>query len=247
MAEAGTVSIAIVCEADADRRTVCALTDRVLVAEGDGVSSENLSDRRQFQGLSDADSFLKVSQVWSLARDRGVRSDGFFKGRPAAPHARVARAAFLMLQKTKPRPNAVFFIVDTDNDTARRDGCDQARKAEPWKFAVVIGLPHTKRECWVLAGYDPSNEADKTSLADVCQELGFDPRTNSHELTAKHDSDKKSAKRIVRLLVGDNETCFENCDLSLLQQRGQHNGLSSFLSELRSHLLPLFTRAARNP
>jgi hypothetical protein len=105
-------------------------------------------------------------------------------------------------------------------------------------------VAHTKRECWVIAAYEPA-DADELRLLDgVRQEVGFDPRLRSHELTAKHDGDKLSAKRVLAVLTnGSREreaVALRAIAIDPLRERGRDNGLSDFLTELSDRLLPLF-------
>ena len=58
-------------------------------------------------------------------------------------------------------------------------------------------------------------------LAEIRQELGFDPRERAEQLTAIHDHDKRSAKRVLRHLVqGDPDreaACWKETSLQLLR------------------------------
>jgi hypothetical protein len=108
----------------------------------------------------------------------------------------------------------------------------------------VIGLAHCKRECWVLAGFDPVGDSETKCLNELKKELGFDPRTSAHQLTAKHDGDKRSAKRIVTILIGDNHErelqCIHQSELQTLRTRGVDTGLSDYLAQIQERLVPVF-------
>jgi hypothetical protein len=241
MPEDGVVSIAIICEADADRRTASHLADRILCNDVDWIESDLLDSYRRWQGLSSSESYLKLSHVWLAAKQCNVKAMGHFGDEPGAPDARTARLAFLLLVGADPQPKAVVLVRDTDNDLKRKRGSEQARKDRPWPFEIVFGVAHPKRECWILAGYQPSTVAEKATLQKVRQELGFDPCIQSHELTAKHDTDKKSAKRVLADFVADEQACWQHADLQLLHDRGSVNGLEDFLAEIRCRLIPLFS------
>ncbi len=108
---------------------------------------------------------------------------------------------------------------------------------------MVIGAANTKRECWILAGFDPTDDAEGASLTDVRQELGFDPRSRAEELTAKADSARRSAKRVLAILTrgdADRELRCTEADLELLRSRGDATGLREFLEEVATRLPPLF-------
>ncbi len=141
-----------------------------------------------------------------------------------------------------------MLIRDDDRQTERRLGLERARKFAQEKLrefkTVILGLAHPKRECWVLAGFDPRNEEETRLLGEVRQELGFNPCTAAEQLTATGDQDKKSAKRVLRELMRDDKNrqaeCWTSTSLEILHQRGQQTGLADYLGELRSLLAPLF-------
>jgi hypothetical protein len=74
--------------------------------------------------------------------------------------------------------------------------------------------------------------------------LGFDPRMRSHELTAcKNDLAKRSPKRVLRALSGDDRDrerrCWREAPLSILHERGAENGLAAYLTEVATRLAGL--------
>jgi hypothetical protein len=140
--------------------------------------------------------------------------------------------------------HGVLLVRDDDRDEDRRGGLDQARNSVEMGVPVVIGLAHTKRECWVLAGFSAQTPEEDAFLAGLRQELGFDPCAEAEGLTAKHDHDLRSAKRVLGVLTAGNREreadCWLRCDLRLLEQRGQNTGLADYLREVRTLLVPLF-------
>ncbi len=244
MPEASVVSIAVVCEADADRRIACGLADRVICAQVDWISAEVLDSYRVFRGWELSEPYLEWRKVRSLAAQAGIRAHGHFRGEPGAPDASAARRALLLLLVSSPPPDAVLLIRDSDGDEDRRRGLKQARGERAWQFAIAIGVAHTKRECWVLNGFEPSDDQERKLLAEEQRKLGLDPCSASDRLTAKHDSDKLSAKRIFRVLTeGDKareEPCWVRSDLTMLRDRGRSTGLAEYLSELQDRIVPLF-------
>jgi hypothetical protein len=238
-------SIAVVCEAPADRQTVVALATRV-ACEHESVRDWMEPEYLQFRGYRVDDPQLLWRAVKATAVANNVSVVGFINGLPASPDAHNAMRALILFNRLDPKPDAVMLIRDSDNDLERRDGLHQARESEPWPFPVVIGFAHTKRECWHLAGFEPKEEEERQRLADERQHLGFDPRTHSHELTAKSDenNDKRSAKRVLAVLTGDYLEREAEClvALALLHERGEENGLRAFLQEIEARLVPMFTR-----
>ncbi|QDU38452.1 hypothetical protein Mal4_27790 [Maioricimonas rarisocia] len=113
----------------------------------------------------------------------------------------------------------------------------------------MVGVAHTKRECWVIAGFEPRTNNESSRLRDLKSGrsgLGFDPVVHSERLTATDESAKKSAKRVLNeLMRGDplrEQSCWKETPLDLLCRRGERNGLTRFLSEIRDRLCPLFSR-----
>ncbi|MCI0704818.1 MAG: hypothetical protein L0241_27485 [Planctomycetia bacterium] len=238
-------SIALVCEAPADRRTAVRLTTRV-VCDHESVRDWMQPEYLQFRGYRPEDEQLLWREVKTTAIANNVSVIGFINGLPVSPDAHNALRALILFNRLDPRPDAVMLIRDSDDDLERRDGLHQARDAEPWKFKVVIGFAHTKRECWHICGFEPKDEDERQRLENERQHLGFDPRTRSHELTAKHDpkNDKRSAKRVLSVLTADDFDREGECltAIAVLHDRGEENGLRAFLEELRTILVPMFTQ-----
>jgi hypothetical protein len=103
----------------------------------------------------------------------------------------------------------------------------------------------------VLAGFDPRNQAEEASLAQLRQELGFDPRFKAEALFAKSPGALRNAKRVLSLLAGDDndreQSCWADCPLENLIERGRVNGLADYLEEVRARLVPLFTGRRPRP
>jgi hypothetical protein len=235
-------SIAVVCEAQADCDTATRLTNRVLETNLDWFDP---AAHVEYRGFRASDPLLRWRDVKRIAGEQDITVTGFMRGGPPSPDAHNTFRALLLLARSGDPVDAVLLIRDSDGDDTRREGLEQARDEEPWKFSVVIGLAHTKRECWHLAGFEPENTAEQTALGELLSELGFDPRLRSDELTAKHDpaNDKKSAKRVLAALTaGDHDREHRCLDASfgILTARGAKNGLAEFLADIRSRLVPLF-------
>jgi hypothetical protein len=153
----------------------------------------------------------------------------------------------LLLHAAERVPDAVVLVLDSDNDTKRAPGLEQARQAKPWqrpwKFPIAIGVAHSKRECWVLAGFDPNNDTERSILERIREEIGFDPRDQAERLTATHDHDKLSAKRVLRALTLGNrareEACWTEANLARMAERGAGTGLGSFLQDVEERLVPV--------
>jgi hypothetical protein len=157
----------------------------------------------------------------------------------------MARKALLLLARSQPPPEAVVLVRDSDGLKERRQGLEQARSDAAWPFEVALAVAHTKRECWVLAGFDPRSESEEKALVETREKLGFDPRFQAENLTASGPHAPKNAKRVLdRLLAGNQdreEDCWTASDLETLKERGRRSGLADYLEEVRERLVPLFT------
>ncbi len=237
-------TIAIVCEAPADRATVVAILDCVLSTNVDWYEPD--SGFATFRGYLPSDTQLLWQDTKHLAKQQRVSVQGFMRGAPASPDAHNAKRALLLFARRISDHNdpidAVVLLRDSDRDSDRQTGLTQARDEAKWPFSVIIGVAHTKRECWHICGFEP--DADELPFVETLrQELGFDPRLHSHELTAKHDRDKLSAKRVLSILTNDRFEREMGCipiSIRVSEQRGNQNGLAKFLMEVRERLvLPL--------
>lgn len=249
LSEGEPLRIAVVCEGPADQRTACRLADRVAQSGLEWLNDELLPSTRCWVGVQPDQVFLRWSAVKSEANKLteklgggfGHRLHGDFAGEPGKPDAHIGRRALLVLKDANPPVAAALLIRDSDNDLRRRDGLYQARNAGSWPFTVIIGVAHPKRECWVLAAFEPSNDSERQLLHSLRKELGFDPTTQSEELTAKVDDAKRSAKRVwAELRNDDEERGLATTSLPTLKARGQNNGLAAYLAELEARYVPLF-------
>lgn len=113
-------------------------------------------------------------------------------------------------------------------------------------MVIVVGLADPKRECWVLAGFEPGPRSETRRLAGERKNLGFDPRERADRLTAAKPGAKRNAKRVLDVLTaGDLDRqaqCLEDVTLDLLAKRGASTGLADYLEELRLRLLPILAR-----
>jgi hypothetical protein len=239
------LSFAVVCEAPADQATSCDLADRVFCQEVDWIEHAVLSQFREWRGLHSADPCLFWRRVPDLARSNGIKAHGHFDGQPGAPDGVSTRRAILVLLAVVPHLDAVVLLRDDDRQSARRLGMEQARNESSLRDRIVIGLAHPMRECWVLAGFDPQDEEESCRFAEVRREIGFDPREKAGQLTARHDSDKRSPKRVLRVLTNGDATrqaeCWQKAALEVLIARGRNTGLADYLKEVRTYLVPLLS------
>jgi hypothetical protein len=238
-----SLRLAVVCEAPADFQTATELADRVLVQAFAWMEEQWLVHQRtwirEWSGVP-----LTWKRVKQLALDAGFDAVGFFDGEPAEPDARAARRAILYLQHEIPELAGILLIRDQDDQPERREGLEQARREARLPLPVVVGLAVVERECWVINGFDPLDEAEESRLAAERRTLGFDPRLRSEELTAcKNNSATRSPKRVLRVLCDSDHVreaiCWRDTHLDTLHGRGALNGLREFLDEVRSKIAVL--------
>jgi hypothetical protein len=236
-----TLAFAVVCEAAADRDTACGLADRVFCDEVDWITEDVLPDYRKWRGHEERDEYLLWREVPALAKAANLRAHGHFDGEPGAADAHAARRALLLLKLNAGKLDGVLLIRDDDRQTERRRGLEQARNESKLGVPIVIGLAHPKRECWILAGFEPCSEAEEKALKELVQDLGFDPCAKAEKLTTKHGL--TSAKRVLDVLTTSERErevdCWAKTALTLLRERGQHIGLAEYLVEVRERLVPL--------
>ncbi len=240
-----TLAFATVCEAEADFRTSTGLADRVLCAKVEWIEQESLDDYRRWRGLAEAAPYVLWKRVATRAREAGFRVHGHFDGEPGQPDAHAARRALWLLKRGEGPLDGVLLIRDDDRQTARRQGLEQARQESSLTCPILIGLAHLKRECWVLGGYEPESDSEMERLSFLIEELTFDPRTEADRLAAREDGEVRSAKRVLRVLTNNDltreEKCWREATLELLRSRGKRTGLTDYLDEVKTRLVPLFT------
>ena len=241
------------------------LADRVFVEEGpewlrdfapretDQSEEDPLNFLRKWTGFEEGTTFIKWTQLKEFVKKYkvGVRPLGHSKhGQMNKYDYSVARKAIIvagLLMKERPI-RALLLIRDMDKERKqRRDSLERARSEErPATLKVVVGIENPKREAWVLNGFEPETPAEDTLLAELRQDLGFNPCEWAERLTAKKVTAKRSAKRIVGVLTGESyereQPCWRETTLELLKERGEATGLRDYLEEVRVRLLPLMKR-----
>jgi hypothetical protein len=235
----------IVCEAQADQRTACGLADRILAEKIDWLEPEMLDSQRRWRGLAPVHgSFLKWASVREESERVGLQGIfGHFQGKPGEPDAHMARRALLLLVQLGLCPDAVVLVRDSDGDSRRRMGLEQARNDRAWPFEVVIGVAEPKRECWVLAGFEAKGPGEVERLRKVSERLSFHPIKDAHRLMAREHGAKTDAKAALEeLTLGDLERereCLTETPLPTLEERGERTGLAAYLQEVRQRLVPI--------
>lgn len=244
----------VVYEAPDDATLACCLADRILLDEVDWLEPGLLDSQRQWLLSVVAEGKtveLRWANIRTLARQLNVNLFGTFDGEAAEPDAKAARRAIIVIKRLIPTTVAILLTRDSDKQLSRRKGLVQAQQAEK-HVPVVIGLAVPEREAWVLAGFDPIDEAETKRLQAERQRCGFDPRLKSQNLMATGDDRAdKSAKRVLAALVGDSREreacCWRDTLLEKLKSRGSENGLAEYLNGVSVELTPLLSGRKQSP
>jgi hypothetical protein len=246
----------IVYEADADCRIGCDLADRVVVDCIDWLKEQ--PDLLQFQRewISQHQGVLfRWDDIDDLGRGMNIRIRGYEEGEEKYPDFKAAVRAVRVIQNLFDDVDAIILIRDVDDEPERVDGLNQAKNRFDEgnrRFRVIVGAARTKRECWVLAGFHPIDETEIKLFNEERHNLGFDPSTRSHELTAKNNAtqDKRSAKRVLGKLTQGNiereEECWTRTPLEQLRSKGESNGLADYLNQIEEVLVPMVQGRHRN-
>jgi len=254
------VRLVAFCESPADFRLAAGLVDLVLRQSGatwvvDSFDSPDVIRTWQPDGFGRP--YFDIHNLNRYVDELRVRSvRGHFNGQPGGAGASMARKAFLIAQAlSKKVPDelvdVVVFIWDTDQQgDKRRTGVAAARDtARQWKlFQIACGFPDPEREAWVLAGFDPCDDAERQNLEALHRDLGFSPVLHASRLRDPNDRAPRNIKRVLGVLTGGapyrEQRCWTEPSLSTLRDRGGETGLAAFLDELLAALLPLLDPGA---
>jgi hypothetical protein len=240
-----TVSVAIVCEAPADRITITTLAERVIREAAHWIEPEAMGDYVEWRGFRRTDSHLEWTTLKRHADDLGLVIR-FRDVSPLHPYSQNALRAIRVLAVAPDRVDAIVLVPDSDCDMDRLKGLQQARNYARSALPIVVGLAHTKRECWHICGFEPEDDEEQELLTAMGREFSFNVIAQSEELTAKHSAttDKRSAKRVLSRLCNDDHErelrCLTTLPIAKLKERGTNNGLADFLKQLETDLVPLF-------
>lgn len=246
----------VICEARRDFDVASTLCERVLRERGPDWHRDYMEHSSahllEWTGTDATQPFLRWKDLASVRTALGVRPPlGRFSGERGAPDALAARTALAIarhLQRAKPAQpiDAVVLVRDLDDQPERRDGLEQARieaRVHAPQMPVLVGAAFPEIEAWLIEGFDPKSREEEALLAQLRQDLGFDPRSSTSSLTAKHDHDRKGCKRVLKVLTQGSpdraERCFREAPLDMLTNRGGASGLARLLSEAETILLPL--------
>lgn len=265
------VRIAIACEDQAHRWLVTSLADRVILdeatrASADWIEPASLDWYRTYGGRGDTGHLPEHRRFYPLSqasRDavelriggKAVRTHGHILGKPLRPEAGFWRKVFLLFAAETEPPDVLIVAHDTDGDLDRIDDMEQARavlSSLPSPFPILLATPHQDAEAWFVAGFVPESDGERRRLQERTHELGFPPHDNPERLTAHPNDARTDAKRVLRILVFDDdasrspsldelpELCARTLtNLPLLERRGGACRLAALIRAMREILAPM--------
>jgi hypothetical protein len=158
---------------------------------------------------------------------------------------RTARLAAHFATRLQPAPDLVFFCIDTQG---KESVAEQMR--EGIERACVSGLPislavmHQEAEAWLVAGFVPENNAEKSKVRQLEATHGFDPTSEPHRLTPNRPTDPHDVKRVCASLFPDGpqseraQRCWLDTPLDDLERRGARTKLPEYLADVKATVLP---------
>lgn len=206
--------------------------------------SGDLSAARAYKGLDLSDHWTSRSQVKKLAEERGIRVHTRLSGKAAVAYKCVRLATVFRTEEVA----ALLLSFDADGDPTHREGVDLAVKDRPKPPAVLVAEANPEFDAWVIAGFVPEHDHEHEALKTATAALKFNPVAEPHRLTSDIPGGPRDAKLLCQTLLGLSaqasfteprvEKCLVNTPLQTLKTNGGKAGLSEFLVEIASALVP---------
>lgn len=228
----------IAAESGADARIVARMVDLVLEREVDWFGDQR-STLRRWCGLHEGTDYLDSHGYNEELHKANIRLQGRFGG---GLEERQLRGLMILFERSEKQPHALVICRDTDGRPERRTAAERAMADARCPFPVTVAMAHPELEAWLIAGFEPETDAERDTHRQLRTSLGFDPLAKSHELSATSDVSKRDCKRVLAALVADDRTRRERCvdgAIELSGDRGQGNGLASFVEDVRKRIAPL--------
>lgn len=241
-------SFCLVFEDAADAQIAAGLADRVLCDSIEWLreDAELLETQREWLQASPDGVRLRWCQIKEIALGMRLPIRGRFDGANELPDFKAALRAIYVVRELFDDAAAIILMRDSDKQVLRREGLIRARtrfEESGNTCTVIIGLAVTKRECWILSGFEPCSDKERAALAELTRELGTNPVLANENLTAQGDRDRRNAKRVLSILTDEDQhreiKCWQETSLELLRQRGTDNGLADYLHEVHNRLVPI--------
>ncbi len=246
----------VIVESSADYRIATDLATRIILDKIDWIEPY-VATAFKWSGIQEATSYSCWRDIGKIRKEveaQGILHLPRFRSRTNQPLKADGAIAIQALQLVallqRDRPiKAVFLIRDLDNQSERRRGLEQAReefKQRAVSLVTILGTADSKREAWVLNGFEPQNDREEAILVELRKALGFDPLLEAHRLrsVSREGAERiRNVKVVVEQLTENNHEreaqCWTETALNLLRQRGVHTGLTAYLQEIEDQLIPI--------
>jgi hypothetical protein len=239
--------IVIACEHDSDARVAKGFATRILTREIPYL--EDVPEALPtWVGVLPNSGYLRWASIAELYKNAGLPATFGVKmnGQPPKLDAVTTLKALRLAERLN--PVATVLMRDIDAQAERAQGLEQGRNeyqrtsVNSAKMKVVLAAPNRYREAWLLAGFDPKNERERQRLETERNDLkSFDPTTQPHRLRDA-PGQPRCAKDVWNRLSDEDAAreihCWEQTPLETLHARGADCGLSAFLKEIETHLVP---------
>lgn len=229
------LTAAVLCEASADFRLAKCLVERCFEITGLAHSDIEFIDftaHAKFCTFRDVGLFFKAHHKTtnpnSFLRSR-------FKGIPDTSGDRGPVMKFSELPSVA-RADILIITRDIDSRPERRSDIESIVEFLQDRAKLVAwGVADRCRESWVLSGFVPDAEHEKTAYQAWRKQLSFDPLEAPEKLQGDHHprSAKAGLKKLTNGSPQREEQCWESTPLEHLQSHGEGNGLASFLKRLQ--------------
>ena len=246
--------IAVVAEAREDAKVTTGLAIRVIQTSEKTPNwirddPDQLDHELQFAGLEPNTTFTERRRIKQMSERRGLQFKRPIQrlrkfGTPIGEDFADTWKTVALTLSDKRKFDALIVSRDTDRSTERVRSWEDVRASFADELLVVLlAVQHCKLEAWLLSGFEPDTDAERLRLDEVRAQLGLDPTVKGADLTAKSDSAKKNAKRVLGELTGDDRDrrrrCWESTDLDQLHSKGADTGLRDYLDEVENRLVPI--------
>jgi hypothetical protein len=239
--------VRLVCEGPSDvprARVVLVWWLRAHVPWCDGYADDELL---QLCGIGDEEGFIAVRDVPRLAAGR-LRS-GFGAPLGAGDGGTLRRLLLVLLAapKDEGRTDMILWLRDGDGDPNREPSArrQQDRTAPLLATPVVVGYAHQCGEAWIVAGFDPSGDHERSLAEEARRRLERAHVDRPWDLSHK-EANPRGAKAIALLLTGGAPERERACVEALLAGPPEvlgPLGLERFLNDLGERWGPVLGAA----
>ena len=250
-------------EAPADYNTATGIAEKTILEYAPEWLKEAFDIQQSslfaWTGLENSTSFSCWSDVRRI--EKQFEKDGYLQGRilghddkPYRYDYPVGRKVLFLVvylkNKRQRNIDAVLLIRDADSRSHAQERLESLNRVRTQfnnqTIPAVIGFAIPTREAWVLNGFEPKTKDESERLQKIRDEINIDPCKESHRLRGKKKqpgAETRDIKRILTILTNDDtlreEECWKEAPLSTLLDRGKETGLTNYIQEVQTYLLPV--------